>query len=160
MKVEYLNPFLDAARSVIQELGLGNTTIGRIEIAPNHHGSGGLISMIGITGRLAGRVLYDMNQTTAMNIAGLMMGETISEVSPMARSAIGEFTNMISGNAVTLLKQRGYAVDITPPTVITGGQMSLTDFGEMNVTLVVPLILNKGIVTVNLAIKEADGHGG
>ncbi len=116
--------------------------------------------MIGITGRLAGRVLYDMNESTAMNIAGVMIGETLTEVTPMTRSAIGEFTNIISGNAATILKERGYAVDITPPTVITGGQMSLTDFGEMNVTLVVPLILNKGIVTVNLAIKEADGHGG
>ncbi|OGH55547.1 MAG: hypothetical protein A3G34_00525 [Candidatus Lindowbacteria bacterium RIFCSPLOWO2_12_FULL_62_27] len=160
MKVEYLNPFLDASRSVIQELGLGRATVGKIEIAPNPHGSGGLLSMIGITGRLTGRVLYDMNESTAINIAGVMMGETLPELTQMARSAIGEFTNMISGNAATILKERGFAVDITPPTVITGGQMTLTDFGEMNVTLVVPLILNKGVVTVNLAIKEAHKHGG
>ncbi|MMZ67695.1 CheC-like family protein [compost metagenome] len=37
----------------------------------------------------------------------------------MGQSAISELGNMISGNASTILSNQGFAVDITPPRVIT-----------------------------------------
>ena len=43
---------------------------------------------------------------------------------PIALSVAGEVSNMVSGNAVTSLSERGYSgLDITPPQILTGSNI-------------------------------------
>ena len=50
----------------------------------------------------------------------MMMGMPVEELDEMGRSALGEFSNMVTGNASTLLSNSGVQVDITPPSIIFG----------------------------------------
>jgi len=43
---------------------------------------------------------------------------------PVALSVAGEVSNMVSGNALTSLFERGYSgLDITPPQILTGSNI-------------------------------------
>ena len=57
MKVEYLNPFLQAAFSVFKDLGVDQLKLGTPAASPKLHLGRGVFVMIGLTGRLAGGVL-------------------------------------------------------------------------------------------------------
>jgi chemotaxis protein CheX len=50
----------------------------------------------------------------------MMMGMPVDTIDEIAISAIGEFTNMVTGNASITLSNNNLSVDTTPPSVISG----------------------------------------
>ncbi|MFD2369970.1 chemotaxis protein CheX [Brevibacillus sp. GCM10020057] len=148
--LDFLDPFLESATSVIQQVC--NVDISRGEmserewLSPENH----TWIQIGMTGQLQGSVYFGLQDQLALRIVSAMMGGfPVHEMDEMGRSAISELSNMISGNATTILSNKGVAVDITPPTVllqdemqgITGTALSapldLHDMGRMEIQMVV-----------------------
>lgn len=148
--LDFLDPFLESASSVIQQVC--NVGISRGEMAerewvyPENH----TWIQIGMTGQLQGSVYFGLQDELALRIVSAMMGGfPVHEMDEMGRSAISELSNMISGNATTILSSRGVAVDITPPTVLLQDEMQgivgmalsapleLHDMGRMEIQMVV-----------------------
>lgn len=116
MIVQYLDPFLESASSVIQQVC--NVDISRGELAEKEwsHVEGHTWIRIGMTGQLQGDVFFGLQEELALRIVSAMMGGyPVQEMDDLGKSAISELGNMISGNASTLLSNRGVIVDITPP---------------------------------------------
>ena len=88
---------------------------------------------------------------TAKQIAGAMIGAEVPQLDEMAMSAISELGNMITGNATTLISQKGYDVDITPPSVIRGEQVEVSTRVP---AIVVPMNTQFGKVEINVALAE------
>ncbi|MEF2967908.1 chemotaxis protein CheX [Paenibacillus sp. M1] len=119
MKAEVINPFLESACSVIEQVIQVSPSTGSLgikEVAPvQDH----IWIQIGMTGSFSGMVVFGLKETVALQIVSAMMGGfVLTEMDEMGQSAISELGNMISGNASTILSNQGYAVDITPPRVI------------------------------------------
>ncbi|MCM3129838.1 MULTISPECIES: chemotaxis protein CheX [unclassified Paenibacillus] len=118
MKAEVINPFLESARLVFEQLiqispSAGKLGIKQVEFLEDH-----IWILIGMTGQLNGKVVFGIQEQVALRIVSAMMGGfVISEMDEMGQSAISELGNMISGNASTILYNQGIAVDITPPQV-------------------------------------------
>lgn len=70
---------------------------------------------IGIIGDLKGEVTYHFPCSTALSMVNIMSGMEMDRVDEFVTSAISEITNIISGNALTLLTARGLTCDILPP---------------------------------------------
>jgi chemotaxis protein CheX len=157
MRVEYINPFVEAAIHVLQEMTGEEFERGELALKNIPIITQGVVIVIGITGQIEGRVLYDMNKQTAMNIASFMMGgEEITAVDELTKSALNELGNIISGNAISMLNDMGFKFDITPPTLFSGDGMEITS-PNME-TLIIPLISDKiGEVIVNVALREREG---
>ncbi len=119
MKAEYINPFLESARLVIEQMvqirpSTGQLTLKDIQFQDHH-----VWIQIGITGQMNGDIVFGLSETVALRIISAMMGGfTITEIDDLGRSAISELGNMISGNASTMLYNQGVHVDITPPRVV------------------------------------------
>ena len=116
--------------------------------------SHGCASLIGITGSVEGRVVFDMSKQTALNIAGGMNGETFNEFDYMVSSTINELANMVCGGAITILNNNGKNLDISAPTIFTGNDLELYDSNVLKEAVVVPIHTNLGDIFVNVAIKE------
>ena len=150
MKIEYINPFIRAAVSVLKEFAVAGIKPGEVTLARQTHNGTGMVVMIGITGRLSGWVTFDMSSETAAAIAAAMMREQ----DPVnIQSAIAELGNMISGHAIVGLAKEGYKIDITPPMTISGSTISMTDQDKM--CLVATLDTEHGKITLNLSLREA-----
>lgn len=119
MIVQYLDPFLESASSVIQQVC--NVDISRGELAEKEwsNSEGHTWIRIGMTGQLQGDVFFGLQEELALRIVSAMMGGfPVQEMDELGKSAISELGNMISGNASTLLSNRGVIVDITPPLFV------------------------------------------
>lgn len=152
MKVEFVNPFVESAVSVLRDMCSFSVTKGQLSVKKSNIDTLGVAPIIGVTGDVSGRVIYDMSMQTALKIASIMNGEDLPEFDDLAQSAIAELSNIITGNTISLLSAAGYHVDITPPTLFLGKDMHISK-GEM-LTLVVPLIIDAGEIFINVALKE------
>jgi chemotaxis protein CheX len=71
-----------------------------------------------------------------------MMGIPIFMLDEISKSAVTEVTNMILGNAASLLFRKGIKIDITPPTLFMGDDMRISALGLK--TICVPLKIGSG----------------
>lgn len=125
MKAEVINPFLESARTVIQQVVQVSPSTGSLGVKEIQPVEDHIWIQIDMTGHFSGMVIFGLQEEVALRIVSAMMGGfVLTEMDEMGRSAISELGNMISGNASTILSNQGYVVDITPPKVIKseGGQ--------------------------------------
>jgi chemotaxis protein CheX len=92
---------------------------------------------------------------TAKNIASVMMGGMpVDEFDEISRSAVSEMGNMIMGNTSTLFANQSVNIDITPPSLLTGEKIELSNKIS---TIVVPLELEGlGTISINVAAEEVN----
>lgn len=126
MKREFVEAFLNPAKLVWEkELGMD---LEFLEMEPSASQFVGeeINAIIGVSGKLKGSVIYGFGNSSALAIAGQMMGEPLEEVDEICRSILGELANMITGNAVTELESDGYSCNLAPPLIIepSGSKMN------------------------------------
>ncbi|WP_129596177.1 chemotaxis protein CheX [Anaerophilus nitritogenes] len=153
MKVEWVNPFIEASQMILKQMANISCEKGTIHIKDGSFDAPDVMILIGLTGKLKGQAILGMNEEMAKKIASHMMcGMLVDELDEMARSAISELGNMILGNTATLLSNQGFEVDITPPTLLVGKKVSIST--NSNQTITVPLNTDYGIIELDIAIKE------
>jgi chemotaxis protein CheX len=119
MKAEYINPFLESARIVIEQVANIRPTTGQLGIKDVKYVENYIWIQIGMTGQMQGDIVFGLAENVALKMVSAMMGGfVVTEMDEMGRSAISELGNMISGNASTMLFNQGVRVDITPPKVL------------------------------------------
>lgn len=153
INVEYINPFISAAQTVLRDFCQIDSTIGKPYLKQAYYEGDMLAVIIGVTGVLRGQVILTMETQTACNIASkMMMGMPVPELNDMAKSAVSELCNMILGNAATIFSTKSIALDITPPTITLGTNLSFSVSDSK--TICVPLDFEQGSLEINIAIKD------
>ena len=156
MRVEYINPFVEAAHSVLREVLQVEVSRGDLYLKSTASPVLGVAAIIGLAGDVEGRVLLDMNRTTAIKVASGMLAsmdmEPITELTEMGRATITELANMITGQAVTKLHNLGFKFDLTPPALVTGDNMEISNSNVE--ALIVPMEMPQGRMEINVAIRE------
>lgn len=155
MKIEYINPFIEAVTYVMNQLSIQNITIAKNKLAVISEPikAKGVAAVVGLTGQLKGRVIYDMSEVTALKIVSKMNGEEFKAFDDMARSTINELANMITGTAVAKLSNLGYTFDLTPPSLFTGIEVIITDAMQLK-HLVIPITTECGEMNLNVALTD------
>jgi chemotaxis protein CheX len=137
--------------SVLKSTVSENVKRGTPKLSTSINNIQGVAIIVGLAGQVSGRVVLDMSEVTALNIASSMNGERLDSLDELASATLTELGNMITGNAVTKLHELGFKFDLTPPALFVGDNLRLTDKIE---ALVVPLELEEGSLCINVAIKE------
>ncbi|MDR2194177.1 MAG: chemotaxis protein CheX [Treponema sp.] len=163
MRVEYINPFVEAAFNVLKEVlnMMGGDFIdvkrGDLYLKPSNMSIMGVAALVGLAGDVEGRVLFDMSKETALFVAGSMNGEEFSTIDDMVKATITELANMITAQAVTKLHDLGYKFDLTPPALFTGENMEISNNLDIE-ALIVPMELGEkgasGNIEINVVIRE------
>lgn len=153
MKVEFVNPFIQAATEVLEsELG-GEAQRGSLRVQKSAFTTDEVTALVGVTGTVSGMVLYSMSQATALGIVSRMLGQQFDEFDSLAQSGIGELGNVITGRAGVLLSNAGYPSNITPPALVVGKGTMVTTL-DLN-RLVFPLETEVGNLEVQVVLKAA-----
>jgi len=154
MRVEYINPFVESAYSVLKEVLSSEVKRGEIYLKPTSMSIMGVAALVGLAGDVEGRVLFDMTRDTALFVAGAMNGENFTVLDELGKATIQELANMITAQAVTKLHDLGFKFDLTPPALFTGENMEVATYQKVEV-LVVPIELGEGRkIEVNVAVRE------
>ena len=152
MRVEYINPFVETAYSVLKEVLNGEVKRGDLYLKSTSMPVMGVVALVGLVGDVEGRVLFDMTMETAMKIASRMNMEELTAFDELAKATITELANLITAQAVTKLHDLGFKFDLTPPALFTGEKMEIAN--QEVEALIVPMITEQGKIEVNVAIRE------
>jgi chemotaxis protein CheX len=159
MRVEYINPFVEAAFNVLKEVLGTDVKRGDLYLKSSSMQIMGVAALVGLAGDVEGRVLFDMNKDSALFVVSAMNGETFETMDEMAKATIQELANMITAQAVTKLHDLGFKFDLTPPALFTGDNMEVsTNMGKEVEALIVPMQLGpngaNGKIEINVVIRE------
>jgi CheY-specific phosphatase CheX len=118
MKMELIQPFINAADAVLAQTLKAPTTIGEVSMEEETYRRKGVASLISVEGDIEGRVIFDMELATAEQIAIRLVGDEAS-AREMIPEAICELANQVIGNAVTVLNDQGFHFKVMPPEMHT-----------------------------------------
>ncbi len=118
MDVRYINPFVDAVKNVFDTMLDLAVEVGAPTIKKNPVPDFDVSSIIGLSGPVSGCVAISLSKELALIMAGAMLDETFKELDDDCTDALGEFANMVIGNAKSEFPDQNAA--ISPPSVIVG----------------------------------------
>lgn len=154
MNIEYINPFIEASQTVLQQVANIEAKLGKVFLRSSPYKGEAVVIMVGITGKMRGQTIFTMSKETAFKIASAMMcGMQVEELNEISKSALSELTNMILGNAATLLYNKGIGIEITPPSLLLGENLSISQ-SKMQ-TICIPLYLtDTEILEIDLSVEN------
>ena len=157
MRVEYINPFVEASFNVLKEVLNTDVKRGDLYLKSSTMQIMGVAALVGLAGDVEGRVLFDMTKETALAVASGMNSEEMKVLDDMVKATITELANMITAQAVTKLHDLGFKFDLTPPALFTGDNMEISNNLEVE-ALIVPMHLGPGgkdgKIEINVVIRE------
>jgi chemotaxis protein CheX len=151
MKLDLIQPFISAVDTVLAETMETPVTIGGLKMDDEGYRKKGVAAMIAIKGAIEGRVILDVEPRAAARVANYLAGEDITLDEQAMRETVSELANMVIGNAVTLLNDRGSTYKVYPPELITDEQLARE--GADTEATVLSFETQHGNVYMNIAMR-------
>jgi CheY-specific phosphatase CheX len=117
MRMELIQPFINAADAVFAESLQAPTKIADLTMDENTYRRKGVAAFILIKGDIEGRVILDLAPEVAMRVASYLAGSELPESEQVVRETVCELANMVIGNSVTLLNDQGFRFKVFPPEI-------------------------------------------
>ncbi len=153
MKVEYINPFIEASQSVLVMMTGIKPELGKVYLRKAPFASENIAVIVGLTGQIRGQVVISFCQSSALSIASAMMGGMpLTELDDISKSAISELANMIMGNTATILASRDIGIEITPPSLLMGEKLLISPTNMQ--TISIPLVLGNSKIEIDVSLEE------
>lgn len=139
---------------VKREIG-GEVSVEKVLDHPMTTNSSGISVAIGIIGRHDGRLIMDMSEETALGMTRKILQDDGQQIDD-AINFLSEFTNVIGGNACSLLNglNRSFGLRVSPPTVFRGKDITISIGDIMSESFVINTDL--GEVFMNVGFQEGD----
>jgi chemotaxis protein CheX len=152
MRLDYIEPIIEAAVSVLAEFTAAPVERGDMMLHGNSSASKEVAAIIGMTGDVEGRVIIEMDDATALAMAGIMNQEPFTTLDRLALDCLMELANVMAARAVSSLNDRGFLFRLTPPLIFTGDNLAF--FSNLNLeTLVIPLRTKAGDFNLNVSLR-------
>lgn len=152
MRMDLIQPFINAADAVFAESLQGPTKIGDLSMEEGAYRRKGVAALIAIKGDIEGRIILDLSPEVAYKVASALTGGEVAGNEQTARETVCELANMVIGNSVTLLNDQGYTFKVFPPEVHTSdeGLAGSTDTEAM----VLAIETSCGNIFLNIAMHH------
>jgi chemotaxis protein CheX len=152
MKMELIQPFINAADAVLAQGLQCPTTVGYLSMEQEGYRRRGVAALIWVTGDIEGRIVIDLDPETAVRVASGFAGTELPESDELVRETVCELANQVIGNAVTSLNDQGFHFRVHPPVLHTSehGPKSSED----TEALVICFATRLGNVFLNIALRH------
>lgn len=155
VNADIINKFLGATTTVLGDyFNIKIKQGGKAQAIPASSPMAPVSVLLEMTGDLAGQFVFGCQPPVALDIArAMMLNPDYPDFDEMCRSALAELGNMIAGMASTRLSEMGVVVDLVPPLVVTGENVSI----HFSVPMIIgiPLNTSAGEIQVCIALKSS-----
>lgn len=152
MDVELAKPFIKAAVSVLSTMAMVTPTVGKPFVKKNNLAQGDVTGLVGMTGAKKGSVSISFSKACAVAIVKNMLGDDIQDIVNDVKDAVGEITNMISGQARAGLAEQGMALQGSTPTVIMGDNHTISHIARTPI-MAIPFMTDNGEFTIEFCFE-------
>ncbi len=153
MKVDYINPFLEGTVNVLKTMAMVDPNPGKPYLKKGVASTGDISGIIGITGATEGSLAVTFTEPCILHVVSNMLGEKFTELSPDIVDAVGEITNMISGDARRILGEGGISLEASIPTVVRG-RGHIVEHVSNSPTIVIPFDTFHGKFSVEVCFVK------
>ncbi len=153
MDVTIINPFLNATLNVIETMAFVKAKAEKPYLKKDNVAQGDVSGIVGITGAVRGTVSITFDEFSILKIVSNMFGEEMKEINHEISDAVGELTNMISGQARQEIEKTGKILQGAIPTVITGKNHKLISMTK-GPKIAIPFKTDTGSFTVEVCLEK------
>jgi chemotaxis protein CheX len=151
MKMELIQPFINAADAVLSQGLQGSTKVGSLAMEEHAYRRKGVAGMVALTGDIEGRIILDLEPQTAVRVASHYAGAELPESDGLIKETIFELANQVVGNAVCALNDQGFHFRVHPPLLVTSDEGDKTS--EDTEALTICFETSLGNVFMNVALR-------
>jgi len=122
MRMELIQPFIGSLDAVLAEMMKAPAKIVDLTMEEEGYRRKGLAAFVAFQGQIEGRIILDVEPEVAIRVATYLAGSEVDPAEPIVPETVCELANMVIGNAVTQLNDRGYQFKVHPPELLTEEQ--------------------------------------
>ena len=151
MKMELIQPFINAADAVLAQGLQTPVSIGNLSMEEEAYRRKGVAALVVVSGDIEGRMIFDLDPTTALRVASCFAGTELPESDDLVRETVCELANQVIGNAITALNDQGFRFRVHPPALHTSEHGAKGS--EDTEALVMCFETSVGNVFMNIALR-------
>ncbi len=137
MKVEYINPFIEAVYDLFNTMLGAEARSREVGVAMEQGNPRDIMGLIGLSGPARGMVALAFPVDTALNMVNQLLGTDTKVVDDSVSDAVSELVNIVAGGAKAKFPMAGPPIDLSLPTVVRGNNYNV-DYPSGSVWLEVP----------------------
>jgi chemotaxis protein CheX len=122
MRMDLIQPFIGSLDAVLAEMMNAPAKIVDLTMEEEGYRKKGQAASVVFRGQIEGRVVLDMDPGAAAQVATFLTGSDVEAAESIVPETVCELANMVIGNAVTQLNDRGFEFKVFPPEVLTQEQ--------------------------------------
>ena len=145
-------PFVTATVDVLSMMAMVTPTAGKPYVKKDMVAKGDISGIIGLTGDSRGIVSVSFKKDCAVSIVKNMLGGDIQDILTDVQDAVGEITNMISGQARRILAEGGTTLQSGTPTVIMGKSHTISHVSSSPI-MAIPFDTEFGQFTIEVSLE-------
>jgi chemotaxis protein CheX len=153
MNVKIINPFINATLNVLETMAFIKSEAEKPYLKKDNVAKGDVSGVVGFTGETNGTVFITFDESCIVKIVSNMFGEQINDINDEIKDAVGELTNMISGQARRELEEIGKVFQGTIPKVIIGKDHEIQSLTK-GPKIAIPFKTDFGNFTIEVALEE------
>ncbi len=153
MDVRLINPFINATANVIETMAFMKIKAGRPYLKKDSVAKGDVTGVIGLTGVANGTISVTFQERCILKIVSNMFDEEMKVLNEEIADAVGELTNMISGQARKELEETGKIFHAAIPSVITGKNHTISHFTS-GPKIAIPFYTDDGNFTIEVCFDK------
>ncbi len=153
MDVKLINPFINATINVLETMAFMTVTAGKPYLKRDNVAVGDVSGVLGLTGVANGTIAVTFEEKCILAVVSNMFGETMTELNNDIADAVGELTNMISGQARRELEGMGKIFKAAIPSVITGRNHSIIHYTD-GPKIAIPFSTGSGDFTIEVCFER------
>lgn len=152
MDVKLINPFIGATFNVLETMAFTRAEAGEPYLKKDQVARGDVTSLIGLTGEVKGTISVSFSEKSILGIVSNMFSQNIEELNEEVKDAVGEITNMISGQARQKLDDLGLNLKAAIPTVVVGKNHTINHITDQRI-VAIPFNTDNGGFTIEVCFE-------
>lgn len=153
MDVSLINPFINATVNVLETMAFTKVTAGKPYLKTEDMANGDVSGVIGLMGEVSGTLSVSFTEKCILAIVSSMLGQEMKELNEEIKDAVGEISNMISGQARQALDETGRVLKAAIPSVIMGKNHSIKHITTHPI-MAIPFTTDHGGFTIEVCFEK------
>lgn len=153
MDVRYINPFIESTIHVLKTMSSVTANVGKPYLKKDEVAKGDVSGIIGLAGDVKGSISVSFSEACILPIVSKMFGEKLTELNDEVKDAVGEISNMISGQARQKLEIIGRNLQAAIPIVIMGRNHTISHITKDKI-VAIPFKTDGGEFTIEVSFEE------
>jgi chemotaxis protein CheX len=145
-------PFARAAVNVLSAMSGIAAVPGTPFLKKDNTARGDVSAVVGMTGEKNGALALSFSRPCAIAVVRGMLGDDIEDILADTRDAVGEITNMISGQARASLSEMGLTLQGSTPSIVFGDHHTLS-FPGKTAAIAIPFSTEHGDFTLEFHLQ-------